>query len=100
MRYDDVDADEAVDLIATLPRGSAYVRAVRPDLAWSEQREGIADLQDTVWQVAYALRGVAGDPHRVTRPADVVARREASAKAGSVRQAIEGGEWAPMEEMG
>ena len=66
MRYDDVDADEAVDLIATLPRGSAYVRAVRPDLAWSEQREGIADLQDTMWQVAYALRGVKDDPYRVT----------------------------------
>lgn len=100
MRYDDVDADEAVDLIATLPRGSEYVRAVRPDLAWSEQREGIADLQDTMWQVAYALRGVSSDPYHVTRPADVVARREASAKAGSVRQTIEGGEWAPMEEMG
>ena len=97
MRYEDVAADEAVDLISTLPRGSAYVRAVRPDLAWSEQREGVADLQDTLWQIAYALRGVSSDPYRVTRPADVVARRDAAAKSADVRSAIEGGDWSPLE---
>lgn len=100
MRYEDVGADEAVDLIATLPRGSAYVRAVRPDLAWSEQREGIADLQDTLWEIAYALRGVSTDPYRVTRPADVAARKVAAAKSADVRSTIEGGEWSPLQDEG
>lgn len=97
VRYDDVEADEAIDLIETLPRGSAYVRAVRPDLSWSEVREAVADLQDTLWEIAYARAGSREEPYRVTRPADVVARAAARDKARATRRRIEGGEWAALD---
>ena len=47
-RYDDVDPDEAVDLIATLPQGSLYRASLDPHLAWSDERHDLADIKDLI----------------------------------------------------
>lgn len=93
-------ADEAVDLVLTLPAGSLYMRAVRPELAWPDWRHAVADLQDDLWAVAFARAGAAGEPPRITRPADAVERRRAEERARKAREAVEATEWEPVEQQG
>lgn len=93
MGFDDVDAAEAVDLITGLPAGSRFVSALHPELSWTPEREAIADLQDTLWEIAYRRAGISDEPHRVVRPSDVVARRKAAARYASVKRRIAETEW-------
>ena len=85
--FDDVEPEEAVDLIATLPPGSMFVSAIHPELSWSPERSAIADLQDTLFAV-FGFKDV-----HVTRPADVIARRKAKENARRVKQTIENTQW-------
>lgn len=89
---DEVDASEAVCLIRGLPAGTEYVSAACPAASWTPEREALADVQDTIWAVAAALRGVEDAP-TVTRPRDVAARRAAADKARLVRERINNGAW-------
>lgn len=88
-----MDAAEAVDLIAGLPAGSRYVSALRPDLSWTPEREAVADLQDTLWEIAYRRAGVKDEPYRVMRPRDAVARRQAAQRYASVKRTIAETQW-------
>ena len=94
--YDEVPADEAVDLALTLPNGSLYVARKHPELSWSEARELSADIRDDMAAVAYALRGLDGAP-RVLRPADVVADARAKRRAREAKTRMEGSGWEPVE---
>lgn len=95
--YEEVAIDEAIDLAITLPRGSLYVAKKHPEASWSEARELIADVQDTIISLAYALRGVKDAP-KIVRPADVIARKQAMKKAQSAKKRIEMLEWEQIEE--
>lgn len=64
-----------------------YVSKLYPQHSWSKEREALADLQDTILRVFY------GEGARVVRPADVIAQREASAKAKRTRKTIEETQW-------
>ncbi|TNU89386.1 hypothetical protein FIC87_11345 [Eggerthella lenta] len=97
--YDEVPADEAVDLVLTLPPGSLYMRSAHPELAWPDWRHAVADLQDDMWAIACARSGVQ-DPPRVARPAELVERRKALGAARRAREAIEATEWEPIEQGG
>lgn len=79
--------EEALDLIRTLPRGSMFVSKLYPQYSWSPEREAIADIQDTILQFLY------GDEAKVTRPADIVARKRAVKKAEKVKKKIEETQW-------
>ena len=92
VRYEDVCASEAVDLIKTLPSGSLYVRETQPARAWPEWREALADMRDDMRALVYALRGIEDFPH-VVRPADIVLRAAAADRSASVRERIEQAEW-------
>ena len=74
--YDEVPADEALDLVLTLPPGSLYVRSRHPEHAWPEWRHAVADLQDDLWAIAFAQAGVQSESPRTPRPADAAERRE------------------------
>ena len=77
MRYDDVGADEALDLIATLPDGALYVAVTDPRRSWSERRTLAADVVDALYWLTWALamkKDEVPEPPRVTRPADVLMR--------------------------
>lgn len=87
MRYEEVEPDEAIDLVFTLPRGSMLVSALHPELSWSLEREAIADLQDTIYEVFI------GGGRRVMRPKDVIAQRAATEKARNTKRTIEETEW-------
>ena len=67
--------------------------ALHPELSWTPEREAIADLQDTLWEIAYRRAGISDEPHRVVRPSDVVARRKAAARYASVKRRIAETEW-------
>ena len=69
MRYEDVDVDEAIDLIATLPDGSLYVAATNPARSWSERRTLAADVVDAVMWLTWAL---AMDHEKVTEPPKII----------------------------
>lgn len=93
-RYDDVEAGEAVDLIMTLPAGSAYMATVDPALEWSREQDDIADVKDAILYTAYLLSGNdASQAPRVVRPLDIVRREQARARAASARRTIEETEW-------
>lgn len=89
-----MEPDEALDLIATLPDGSAYVRSMWPARAWSESRVMTADLVDTLWSIAFARAGLNyEDAPRVTRPSDALARIAAAERSKRTRDVIENTEW-------
>lgn len=56
----------------TLPPGSLYVAAVRPECAWSIEREALADIQDTIYTAMWT-RGMCStdEPPSVVRPRDI-----------------------------
>lgn len=54
--YDDVPTDEALDLIAQLPSGSAYLASINPADAWDETQYLIANLVDAVNVMAHGMR--------------------------------------------
>lgn len=56
----------------TLPAGSLYVAAVRPEYAWSNEREALADIQDTIYTAMWAHGMCSTDePPSVVRPRDI-----------------------------
>ena len=88
VRYEDVEPDEALDLALTLPHGSLLISALNPELSWTPEREMIADLQDTIYEVFWGQ-----GKYRITRPADIVARKKARDKARKTKQKIENTKW-------
>lgn len=55
-----------------LPPGSLYVAAVRPEYAWSIEREALADIQDAVNLYGWLFLGKPTDePPTVIRPRDI-----------------------------
>lgn len=93
--YDDVPAGEAVDLILSLPPGSAYKAAASPALAWSDAKHWMADVMDLLLIVNWRLMGcpVELKPAPVERPGDAELRIRAREKAREAREKIEGTEW-------
>lgn len=63
--YDDVPAGEAIDLIETLPLGSAYMAATDPCAAWTDERRALADIKDAV---RACLRRLSGDRSAIRFP--------------------------------
>lgn len=92
--YDEVPADEAVDLILTLPRGSLW-RASRMEFGeWTDEEERHAELVDEVERlIALLARGTTEGAQRVTRPADLRARKADAERARSVRERIQSTKW-------
>ena len=91
MRYDDVEADEAIDLIATLPDGALYVAAMDPSRSWSERRTLAADVVDALYWLTWALaikHDEVPEPPRVTRPADVLRQRERAERRKRATRAL------------
>ena len=92
--YDEVPAEEAVDLVLTLPRGSLYRASLRPFGEWTEEREAAADIQDSVARLAQLVaKGTTEGAPTVVRPSDLEARAAASRRARDVRRRIEGTNW-------
>lgn len=70
--YDEVEPAEAIDLITTLPHGSLYVAAVRPEYAWTVEREALADIQDVIYSAMWAYGiCITDEPPTVVRPRDI-----------------------------
>lgn len=91
VRYEDVEVDEAIDLILTLPKGSAYVSVTCPERSWTVEQESMADLIDAL---AFMLRG--WDKY-VRRPSDVAAQHRAVERARRARAVIERTNWEEVE---
>lgn len=85
--YDEVDIEEAIDLIKTLPDGSFYIARMQPERSWTQEQHLVADIRDTLWHIAYAQIGIEDYP-RVLRPADIQANIEARKKAQSVKEIL------------
>ena len=92
--YDEVDAGEAVDLIKTLPRGSAYRAALDVADSWPDWRYEMAAVRDCLLNLMWraALTPTEESPH-VPRPAEVVSAAAKRAKSKQVKAALEQGEW-------
>jgi len=94
--YDEVDPEEAVDLLLGLPDGSEYVAARCLARSWSPERRVGADIVDAVRELTWALaydRSKCPEPPRVLRPEQLAARMEERGRAATARERIERGEW-------
>lgn len=101
--YDDVDPDEAIDLIQTLPRGSKYVAAVVPEAAWSEEHEYAVDVQEAIMTAAASVRGVATEEQlrkvftRLVRPREAIqyarAKQATQERKRTIKDRLENMEW-------
>lgn len=93
--YDEVPADEAIDLIMSLPPGSAYKAALSPDLAWSADQHRLADVLDVLLVVNWRLMGCPAEykPSPVERPGDAERRQRARARSRSAAEKIEKTKW-------
>ena len=87
--------DEAIDLVLSLPPGSAYRAALDPDDAWDEARYQMASVLDLLLVINWRLMGQPERyrPDPVPRPGDAKRRAEAARKAASARKKIESIEW-------
>lgn len=93
-RYDDVDPDEAVDLIATLPQGSLYRASLDPHLAWSDERHDLADIKDLiVMSMHLSATGSTEGSRMVVRPGTLEDTERARMLARQARERIEQTEW-------
>lgn len=94
VRYEDVAADEAIDLIYCLPSGSAYLAALNPQWAWGAEHGAIADVCDLLLrQERLTATGTTEGAQHVTRPADVYERRRALDKAREAKDKMETTKW-------
>lgn len=92
--YDEVDADEALDLIASLPNGSRFVASKDPLRSWSDERVFASDIIDAITEAACIIRGIdLSLAPKVVRPADIYARSKAAQKASAMRERIDSTEW-------
>lgn len=94
MRYEDVDPDEAYDLVRTLPDGSLTAAALDPARAWGSAEQWSANVVDAVWALIslVATHTTEGAP-RVTRPGDAERAERAHGRAEAARERIEKTEW-------
>lgn len=99
VRYEDVETDEAIDLIYTLPPKSLYVCTVDPRLRWDETGYMLAQLIDLSWLIAWKLSGNQDEwePPKLDRPGDEEARKAALEAAKAVKRRMEQTEWSDAD---
>lgn len=99
MRYEDVPADEAIDLVEALPDGSAWAARTDPLRSWSPERHRDADLLDAVevlvWYIALD-KAKTPEPPRAVRPLDRLRRAMEAQRARAAREEIGSDDWEEM----
>ena len=99
VRYEDVDVDEAIDLVLTLPLGSRWRARRDPDAAWTLDQYRLADLVDSVNILSWQLSQNAEDwePPRLERPGDASRREAYREKARDAKRRLEETKWEEVE---
>lgn len=100
--YPTEDVEETLDLIATLPDGSAYARATNPAREWDQSQHNTADVIDSLWQIQAARAGLdTANAPCIERPAQRVARlsheTRAREKAKRAYDLINNAEWEEVD---
>lgn len=92
--YDDVELDEALDLVETLPAGSLFKASLGPVFEWSNERRMAADIANLLYICACRLSGRTDE---LSLPYTTPESRQRSAayaeKSRRVRESIENTEW-------
>jgi hypothetical protein len=98
VRYEDVCAEEAIDLVLCLPRGSLYLGALDPAWMWSEGRSGIADVCDQLSRLMQlsATGSTEGAP-RITRPTDAYDHQQEVERAHAAKRKMETTRWEAID---
>ena len=104
MRYEDVDADEAVDLIDTLPQGSLWRTRLFPQDKWDDLTYIVAKIADYADIMARGMRIKDTTPTPVERPLEAKMRMDAprateaaKAKAREVSRRLREGKWKEVD---
>ena len=99
VRYEDVDVDEAVDLIITLPLGSKWRTKRDPDAAWSVDQYRLAEILDVLNIVSWQLSSNSDEwePPRVERPGDARRREAYIERAREAKRKLEQMKWEEVE---
>ena len=99
VRYEDVEVDEAIDLVLTLPLGSKWRAKRDPDAEWTIDQYRLADLVDSlnvlIWQLS--SNSSEWEPQRIERPGDAARRAAYKAKARAARKKLEETTWEEVE---
>lgn len=96
VRYEDVDAHEAVDLINTLPMGSLWRADNSTEAEWSDERYLFTRIQNLLEVIAHG-KYLTGDPQIVEFPLDREMRIEQARKAREVRERLNNTKWKEVE---
>lgn len=96
VRYEDVDAHEAVDLINTLPMGSLWRADNSTEAEWSDERYLFTRIQNLLEIIAHG-KYLTGDPQIVEFPLDREMRIEQARKAREVRERLNNTKWKEVE---
>lgn len=94
-----MDPAEAIDLVAALPSGSAYMGSLDPHLAWSDEMCAMADVEDTLWKLIWlsSSNGTTEGAPRVRRPWDEAERRAVAKRSSDVRETLENTTWEEVD---
>lgn len=96
--YDDVEPDEALDLIAGLPAGSEWAAQESPWGKWPDWKRELVKIEDLLkallWTFgAYSREAYPGEPPRTPRPEDALIRELETKRQKAAKQKILKGQW-------
>jgi hypothetical protein len=103
--YDEVEPDEAADLIQMLPSGSAYRAALDPHGALDGKTELMLQIDEALVALGVLIAGGDGytavrDAVRFGRPWDAADQAAAKAKAHRAAETLRNTEWKDVERDG
>lgn len=96
--YDEVEPDEALDLIAGLPAGSEWAAGESPWGAWPDWRREMVKIEDLlkilIWGMGiYSREAYPDEPPRTPRPEDALIREAEAKRVREAHQKITQGQW-------
>ncbi len=96
--YDEVEPDEALDLIAGLPAGSEWAAGESPWGAWPDWRREMVQIEDLlkalIWGMGiYSRKAYPDGPPRTPRPEDALMREAEAKRVREAHQKITQGQW-------
>lgn len=99
-RYDDVDPEEAVDLILTLPRGAMWRASQLEYGEWDDAKDSAADIVDAISRLISLLSsaGTTEGAQLVVRPAMLRERKAAVERARETRRTIAETRWEEVDD--
>lgn len=100
MSYDDIEIDEAIDLIHALPWGSLFMAKKSPHYAWNDTQNVLADIHDAIWALVWmnSTEATTKGAPRIVRPWEIDERKRAKEKSKQAKYVLENTVWEEIKD--